>query len=155
MMDLLPTFARLAGSEPPQDRIIDGHDIWPLASGEPGAQSPYEAFYYYYMGQLQAVRSGKWKLHLPLEAKLQNFRGRTKACPAELYDLNDDVGESRNVAKKHADVVARLLALADKARADLGDHGRAGKNQRSAGIVGNPRPQLLERQAFKNRPFLR
>ena len=145
MMDLLPTFARLAGSEPPQDRIIDGHDIWPLASGEPGAQSPYEAFYYYYMGQLQAVRSGKWKLHLPLEAKLQNFRGRTKACPAELYDLNDDVGESRNIAKKYPDVVTRLLALADKARADLGDHGRAGKNQRPAGVVGSPRPQILER----------
>jgi arylsulfatase A len=145
MMDLLPTFARLAGSEPPQDRIIDGHDIWPLASGEPGAQSPYEAFYYYYMGQLQAVRSGKWKLQLPLEAKLQNFRGRTKACPAELYDLNDDVGESRNLAKKYPDVVTRLLALADKACADLGDHGRAGENQRPAGVVGSPRPQILER----------
>jgi arylsulfatase A len=143
MMDLLPTFARLAGSGPPENRIIDGHDIWPLASGEPDAKSRYKAFYYYYMGQLQAVRSGKWKLHLPLEAKLQNFGGRTKACPAELYDLNDDVGESRNVVKKYPGVVTRLLALADKARADLGDHGRAGKNQRPAGIFGDPRPQLF------------
>jgi arylsulfatase A len=143
MMDLLPTFARLAGSGPPENRIIDGHDIWPLASGEPDAKSRYKAFYYYYMGQLQAVRSDKWKLHLPLEAKLQNFGGRTKACPAELYDLNDDVGESRNVVKKYPGVVTRLLALADKARADLGDHGRAGKNQRPAGIFGDPRPQLF------------
>jgi arylsulfatase A-like enzyme len=68
-MDLLPTFARLAGTEPPKDRVIDGYDIWPLMVGDIEAESPYEAFYYYYVGQLQAVRSDRWKLHLPLEAK--------------------------------------------------------------------------------------
>ena len=52
-MDLLPTFARLAGGQPPQDRIIDGHDI---LIGEPGATTPYETFYYYAQDQLQAVR---------------------------------------------------------------------------------------------------
>jgi arylsulfatase A len=34
-MDLLPTFANLAGAELPSDRIIDGRDIWPLMSGQP------------------------------------------------------------------------------------------------------------------------
>lgn len=64
-MDLLPTFAKLAGTEPPQDRVIDGKDIWPLLVCQEGTKSPHEAFYYYQMDQLQAVKSGKWKLHLP------------------------------------------------------------------------------------------
>jgi len=57
-MDFLPTFARLAGAQVPADRTIDGHDIRPLLFGQEGAKSPYEAFYYYCMEQLQAVRSG-------------------------------------------------------------------------------------------------
>ncbi|TKJ36062.1 MAG: arylsulfatase [Planctomycetes bacterium B3_Pla] len=143
MMDLLPTFARLAGAGIPKDRIIDGHDIRPLITGKAGAKSPYAAFYYYYMEQLQAVRSGKWKLYLPLEAKWQNFSGRTKPSHAELYDLEADLGETRNLANEHPDVVTRLLALVEKAREDLGDVDRPGKNQRPAGFVAEPTPRNL------------
>ncbi len=64
-IDLLPTFARLAGADLPADRPIDGRDIWPLLSGRPGARSPHEALYFYWGRDLQAVRSGRWKLHLP------------------------------------------------------------------------------------------
>ena len=142
-MDLLPTFARLAGTEPPNNRVIDGHDIWPLMVGEVGAESPYEAFYYYYVGQLQAVRSGKWKLHLPLEAKWRNFRGDTTASEVQLYDLKADVGETMNLARQHPDIVRRLLALAEKARADLGDVGQPGAHQRPAGVVADPTPRVL------------
>ena len=56
-MDLLPTFAKLAGTKPPADRIIDGKDIQPLMRGKKDAKSPHEAFYYYYMTQLHAVRA--------------------------------------------------------------------------------------------------
>ena len=143
MMDLLPTFARLAGAEIPNDRIIDGHDIISLMTGVTGARSPYEAFYYYYMAQLQAVRSDKWKLYLPLEAKWQNFSGRTTASAAELYDLKADIGEKRNLASEHPDIVTRLLNLAEKAREDLGDIDRPGRNQRPAGFVTNPTPRRL------------
>ena len=41
-IDILPTFAKLAGSQPPPDRIIDGRDIWPLLSGQPGAKTPHD-----------------------------------------------------------------------------------------------------------------
>ncbi len=143
-MDLLPTFARLAGTQPPGDRILDGHDIWPLLSGRPGARSPYEAFYYYYLEQLQAVRSGPWKLYLPLEAKWKNFRGDTEASPAALYDLDHDLQETTNLADRHPEVVRRLVQLAERARDDLGDVGRPGKNQRPAGWVEKPKPQLLK-----------
>jgi len=144
-MDLLPTFARLAGTYPPKDRIIDGHDIGPLMEGKGGATSPYEAFYYYFMEQHQAVRSDKWKLYLPLEAKWINFRGDTKPCPARLYDLKADLSESTNLAAKHPNVVKHLLALAEKARKDLGDVGRPGVNQRPAGYFSDPTPRVLSR----------
>jgi len=142
-MDLLPTFARLAGTREPAERVIDGRDIWPLLSGRQGATSPHEAFFYYYLPQLQAVRSGKWKLYLPLEAKWTSFRGRTRKAAAELYDLKADLGETTNLAARRPDVVKRLLALADKAREDLGDVGRKGKGQRPAGWFGKPTPRLL------------
>jgi arylsulfatase A-like enzyme len=144
-MDLLPTLARLAGAELPADRTIDGRDIRTLMTGKAGARSPYEAFYYYYMSQLQAVRSGKWKLYLPLEAKWQNFSGKTTASTAELYDLEADLGETRTLAKGHLAVVTRLLALAEQAREDLGDIDRPGRNQRPAGFVTNPTPRRLRR----------
>jgi arylsulfatase A len=143
-MDLLPTFARLAGAEAPRDRTIDGKDIWPLMSGKSGAKSPHEAFYYYQMDQLQAIRCGKWKLHLPLEQKKKNWGEPTPDVPLQLYDLQADIGETNNVADKHPDVVERILALAEKARQDLGDVNRPGKGQRPAGWVENPRPLLLE-----------
>lgn len=142
-MDLLPTFARLAGTKPPRDRIIDGKDIWPLMSGEKGAKTPHEAFYYYQVDQLHAVRSDKWKLHLPLKMKRRNWGKGTPDSPLQLYDLEDDIGETTNVADKHPDVVKRLLTLAERAREDLGDIDRKGKNQRPAGWVDNPKPLLL------------
>ncbi|MHC4199436.1 MAG: sulfatase-like hydrolase/transferase, partial [Planctomycetota bacterium] len=139
-MDLLPTFARLAGTKPPADRIIDGKDIWPVMSGKEGAKSPHEAFYYYQMDQLQAVRSGKWKLHLPLEIKKRNWGRPERNKPLMLIDLDADIKEKTNVADRHPDVVRRLEALAEKARRDIGDVGRAGAGQRPAGRVENPKP---------------
>ena len=143
-MDLLPTFARLAGTAPPKDRTIDGRDIWPLLSGEPGATSPHEAFFYYYMAQLQAVRSGRWKLYLPLAKKWTSFGGRTRNAPAELYDLDADISETRNLAAERPEVVARLAAFAEQAREELGDIGRKGKGQRPAGVVERATPRVLE-----------
>jgi arylsulfatase A len=143
-IDILPTFAKLAGGETPQDRIIDGRDVWPLLSGQPGAKTPHEAFYYYWNLGLEAVRSGPWKLHLPHEYRTlagepgkDGRPGPYKQAKIELalYNLTDDVGEKTNVAADHADVVNQLLAIAEQARADLGDSltGRQGAGRRSAG----------------------
>ena len=144
LMDLLPTFARLAGADLPADRIIDGHDITPLLAGEPGAASPYEAFYYYDQDQLQAVRAGRWKLYLPLAEKKGRGRKVPATGPGLLFDLVADVAEKTDVAAVHPDVVARLAALAEKARADLGDGPAPGANQRPAGWEPNPTPRVME-----------
>jgi arylsulfatase A-like enzyme len=139
-IDLLPTFARLAGTKEPTDRVIDGKDIWPLMSGRRGAKSPHEAFYYYQMDQLQAVRSGKWKLHLPLKFKKRNWGEPIPDAPLRLYDLETDIGETTDMADRYPEVVSRLLALIEKARDDLGDVGRQGRHQRPAGMVVSSRP---------------
>jgi arylsulfatase A len=142
-MDLLPTFALLAGGKPPGDRIIDGQDIRPLLFARTDGWKPREAFYYYYMDQLQAVRSGRWKLHLPLRQKKRNWAQPEPDSPLRLYDLQTDIGEQKNVAARHPDVVKRLTRLAEKAREDLGDVDRPGKNQRPAGFVAHPAPRLM------------
>ena len=143
-MDLLPTFARLAGAKVPGDRKIDGKDIWGLMSGAKGAESPHEVFYYYQMDQLQAVRSGKWKLHLALKPKKRNWGKPIAESGLELYDVAADVGETKNVVGEHPNVLKRLLGLAEKGRVDLGDTGRAGANQREAGMVVSPVPLVME-----------
>jgi arylsulfatase A-like enzyme len=117
IMDLLPTVAKLAGTEAPKDRVIDGKDIWPLMAGQAGAKTPHEAFFYHTsQGQLAAVRSGKWKLHLrPPRRRRRRKKGEPAPKPQpptpQLYDLAADVGEKTNVADKHPEIVQRLTGL--------------------------------------------
>ncbi|MCP4263880.1 MAG: sulfatase [Planctomycetes bacterium] len=143
MMDILPTFVRLAGGILPQDRIIDGKDAWPLWSGQRGAKSSHDVFYYYMMDQLQAVRSGQWKLHLELSSKPGAREGLSQKRPMRLINLSQDIQEKLDVSAQHPDIVKSLLAWADKAREDLGDAGRKGTGQRKAGWVKNPTPRVL------------
>jgi arylsulfatase A-like enzyme len=122
-MDLLPTFAHLAAARVPHDRIIDGKDVSPLLLARPGAKSPHDAFFYYRGNNLSAVRSGAWKLF----------------ADGRLYHLDWDVSETRDIAAKHPDVVARLETLLARARDDLGDGEKPGKDCRQVGIADNPR----------------
>jgi arylsulfatase A-like enzyme len=138
-MDLLPTFAKLAGGAPPQDRIIDGKDIFPLMTAQPGARSPYEAFFHYSFDRLQAVRSGPWKLKLETRLVDEDMSRpdipEDLKSPETLYNLSTDIGEQKSVLKDHPDVVERLRALAQEAREDLGDAltGTKGRNIRPPG----------------------
>ena len=150
-MDFLPTFAKLAGLQTPNDRTIDGHDIWPMLAGRPAAKTQYEAFYFYQQAHLFAVRSGKWKLHLSVASKQSALRDGRPLNASLLYDLESDLAETNNVVDEHPEVVTRLLALAETARADLGDGDRAGKNQRPAGRVANPRPQVWKNPQSESR----
>ena len=131
-IDLLPTIAGLLGAELP-DHKIDGLDIWPLLSGQPGAKSPHESFYFYYANeQLQAVMSGTLKLYLPHTYRTLagrpgghdgipvDYEHRTLKQP-ELYDVVADISETKDLAAERPEDVKRLLAIAEQARRDLGD----------------------------------
>lgn len=144
MMDWLPTCARLAGTMPPADRTLDGHDLSALLAGKP-APSAYDetGFFYYFMGQLQAVRWRQWKLYLPLPARLTDLGRTAEPRAMALYDVHNDLGELHEVADKHPDVVQHMLDLAEAARADLGDQDRPGAGQRPAGWVDDPTPRVL------------
>lgn len=143
-MDLMPTFAKLADVAVPDDRIVDGHDIRSLILAEPGAKSPYEVFYYYERDQLQAVRSGPWKLFVPLEkfSKHPHFRP-TKKTRALLFNVVTDISSEHDVAADHPEIVERLMKLAERGRADLGDRGRPGAGQRERAEVEHPVPLTM------------
>jgi len=134
-MDMLPTLAALAGAEVPNDRVIDGHDIRDLIRGIEGAKSPTKAFYYYQRTHLQAVRAGKWKLHVPRPAdrKWAVYSKAEDAIAIEtplLYDLEADIGETTNVANKHPEIVRKLMGLIEQGRKDIGDYNRIGEGAR-------------------------
>jgi arylsulfatase A len=143
-IDLLPTFARLAGAELPAGRPVDGRDIGPLLTARPGARSPHEALYFYWGRDLQAVRSGRWKMHLPHKYRSLEGKPGSGGMPGPyvdreigpaLFDLEADRGETTDVSAKHPDVVLKLSRLVEQARDDLGDAatGRTGKNVRPPG----------------------
>lgn len=147
-LDILPTVAALTETKLPE-HPIDGKNISALMFGEPGAQSPHEAFLLYYGGgQLQAVRDRRWKLHFPHGYRTMAGRpGGSRGIPApysqgriglSLYDLKNDVGETTDCAAAHPEVVKRLQALAEQGRADLGDTltQRQGTGNRPAGELG-------------------
>jgi len=133
-LDLFPTIAKLIGAELPK-HTIDGLDVWPIIAGEPDAKNPHDAYFIYYeTNQLQAVVTGDghWKLQLPHTWRTLGEKPRGKdGIPAkyeqrkieqpELYDLQNDVGETTDVAAQNAEIVQRLDGLAEQARADLGD----------------------------------
>jgi arylsulfatase A-like enzyme len=118
-------------TESPRFRFApDGHDIRPLMFGEAGAKSPYEAFYYYWIGGLEAVRSGEWKLHFPHKYRSLTGQPGQDGRPGgysvgttelALYNLHDDPSEKHNLVKEQPEVVSRLQQLGEAAREDLGD----------------------------------
>jgi len=131
-MDLLPTFARLAGTGIPSDRTLDGKDIWPVLAN--GADSPHEEFFYFREDELRAIRSGNWKLHLPLPQR----RGATNLPQSALFNLESDMGEKNNVFAENPAVVmalrARVRAFEEALRS----------NSRSAGWVEEPKPLTIK-----------
>lgn len=140
-LDVLPTIAALAGTKVPDDRTIDGEDIRHLLAGESDQVNQDKVFCYYFLTHLQAVRHGKWKLHLPRPERppwLRPFTPNRHIHPSDdigiarpmLFDLESDVSETTDLADKQPQIVKRLLAIAEAAREDIGDYNRIGKGAR-------------------------
>ncbi|MCI0623764.1 MAG: sulfatase [Acidobacteria bacterium] len=88
-IDLLPTVARLAGAGL-SPNVIDGKDIWPLLSAQKGARTPHQAYYFYAGTELQAIRSGDWKLHFPHPYLEVDGEPGTEGKPANFANLKPD-----------------------------------------------------------------
>ena len=146
-IDILPTVANLIDAKLP-DHKIDGKDIRPLMFGEPDAESPHEAFYCYYKnGELQAVRNESFKLMFKHEYRsLNGHPGGSMGLPIgytmleieqSLFNLDEDVSETKDVSDLYPDKVKLLQAAAERARADLGDKltKRKGNGRRAPGTL--------------------
>ncbi|MBL8825175.1 MAG: sulfatase [Planctomycetia bacterium] len=127
-IDILPTLAKLTGASLPT-HPIDGKDIMPLLTSF-GAKSPHEALNYFWDRELQAVRSGPWKLHLP--HRYQTLKGKpgkdgkpdayeVKQLEKSLFNIENDPEEKNNLLALYPDVVVKLMRYVDAARKDLGD----------------------------------
>ena len=121
-IDLLPTIAEMIGAKLPGHRI-DGKNILPLMLSD-DAKSPHKAYYFYNGNQLQAVRQGKWKLHFPHGYRTMAGKpGGTGGIPTNysqakielsLFDLHQDIGESKDLKAEFPDIVTRLSELGKK-----------------------------------------
>jgi arylsulfatase A-like enzyme len=92
-LDLFPTAVALAGGKLPADRQYDGVDLLPFLGGKTKT-SPHDTLCWR-NGENAAIRKGKWKL----------FRAGDHIW---LYDLSSDIGEQKNLADKHPDMVEQL-----------------------------------------------
>jgi arylsulfatase A-like enzyme len=156
MFDLLPTLVKLAGGAVPTDRVIDGKNIWPLMSGEKGAKSPHDGLFYLRGRSVSGVRSGDWK-YLRVDAKdmaeavevelseeekklsrrerkalikeRQSASQKSQGDGEMLFNLREDIGETKNLITQRADIAERLKEQSRKFETALK------KNQRPAGIA--------------------
>ena len=145
-IDLLPTLAKVTGSSLPE-LPIDGRDIWPLIQGKSMEDKPYYA--YYNKNELQAVIYGKWKLvfphtyrTIPSDTKMRNDGlpvkyTNIKLEQAELYDLSQDLGETKDLSSQNPEIMRLMNGFAENARKDLGDAltEREGSGNRKAGRI--------------------
>ena len=141
-MDVLPTFCRLAGAKLPEKKI-DGHDMGDLLMGKPDATSAYEAFYYYRRRQLQAIRVGDLKYHLPLENTFPNWTTASKSGkgrPARLVQVEKDRSEKVDVSQAFPGKVKEFEALAKRISQELGNEGQSGQAQRAAHTLEKSSP---------------
>ena len=152
-IDVLPTVAAITGASLPS-QPIDGVSILPLLLDEAGAE-PRTEFWFYYTGELRAVREGRWKRVYPhrtrsyvgVEPGVDGHPGpyAFPTVPGALYDLEADIGESVDVSPERPEMVARLDAIAERARATLGDRltQRAGAEVRPPGRRTLGRPDTI------------
>ena len=146
-IDLLPTIAEITGAKLPELKI-DGKSVWDIWTGKSN-KSPHDAYFFYYKSnELHGVRYNDWKLYFPHTYRSLNGReGGKDGYPVnydmneideiELYDLKNDISESKNVADQHPKIVLEIKSLADEMRKKLGDKllSIKGTENRPAGSV--------------------
>ena len=129
-LDILPTFAALAGAQVPTDRVIDGRDQSGYVTGQDEVSNRTD-FYYFVNPRLEAVRQGRWKLQLPREEPIYRFAAEdAPIAQPQLFDLEADLSEQTNLAGSHPEIVNNLLDLARAVREDLGDEEIPGQGWR-------------------------
>jgi arylsulfatase A-like enzyme len=113
-MDIFPTFVMLAGGKIPDDRIIDGRDVFSMVTRSAGSPHEQKPIFWAY-GDQRAVRRGNWKL--VLDGRL-NFDDSVED-KTFLADLAADPGERTNLAANHPQLVKELTQLIEAWETDV------------------------------------
>ncbi len=107
-IDFMPTFAKLCGFNIPDDRKIDGIDQTDLLLGK--SEKGRDTFYFDRAG----IRMGKWK-YLKADAHFYGYAREDERIEVdELYNLNKDLGETKNLALKNPGIVAKMKKLTEE-----------------------------------------
>lgn len=127
-VDVLPTFASLAGAALPKNPI-DGRNVWDLVSGKPGAKNPHEYYPFSTSRNFEGVISGdgRWKLHLPHSYRVLVKAGndgaageyRQEKIGLSLFDMEKDPFETTDVLAKQPKIAARMQAIAERHRQEF------------------------------------
>ncbi|MEM9647293.1 MAG: sulfatase [Bacteroidota bacterium] len=130
-IDVLPTIAEWTDAKLPE-KIIDGKSIAKVFTGEEKEPVQEAYFFYYRVNEMFGVRSGKWKLYFP--HRYRTMEGQEPGKDGEpgdyrmvdleeieLYDLENDISETKNVAAENPEVVEEIKLLANTMRTRLGD----------------------------------
>jgi arylsulfatase A len=122
--DVFPTLLTLAGVRIPDDRIIDGKDIWPVLAEN--ADTPHEFLYFFDNERITAIRTQRWKFVVYSRYRdwLSLFQGEHRGSrhyyhPGLLFDLETDPEEQYSFTRENPEVVARMLEILDKGREEL------------------------------------
>jgi arylsulfatase A-like enzyme len=109
-VDWYPTLAKLTGATPPQKLPLDGLDIWPVLTA--GAKSPHDVLILCGTQRGQAaIRMGDWKLLVGAGRKAKGTKAKESD---QLYNLAEDIGETRNLAADKPDKLKELRAKYDE-----------------------------------------
>jgi len=125
-IDILPTIAEIIGAEPGGEKL-DGESLVSLIESKKSPAAEPRVLYNYFLGELESMRYGKWKLHLPHSFKTvtragsAGFRGDygKEELDWSLYDLEADPGERVNLVDRHPDIVEKLKKMAANFSSDL------------------------------------
>ncbi|MBJ25189.1 MAG: arylsulfatase [Flavobacteriaceae bacterium] len=161
IIDMAPTIAAAAGASMPDDRVIDGKNLFPYILDQENTKIPHEIYYHYAGTWLQAVRSGKWKLHFARPKVrpgrygesadwITNYAGIFKKDL--LYNLETDIGETKNLVNEFPEIVQELKSMTMKAKEDIGDYSIQGKNSRP---IGSTYLELTDITQYPNSKYAR
>ncbi|HPD46445.1 MAG TPA: sulfatase [Anaerohalosphaeraceae bacterium] len=104
-LDVLPTFADLAGADLPADRVYDGWSMVDMLTGK--GKGKRSVMFYYRGTQLRAVRKGPWKIHLYTKTEYVNDTLK-KHDPPLLFNVERDPSESHEVGAQHPRIIEDL-----------------------------------------------
>jgi len=111
LTDFMATCAAIADAPLNDDAARDSYDLLPLLRGEKGNTPLREATVHHSYDGIFAIRQGDWKLIDGPGSGGWMDKGTKDVPQVQLYNLANDVGETKNLQAEHPEVVARLATL--------------------------------------------